>query len=113
VNHYFSLIVSILIGIAGQISLKAGSVQRPLEFESKFLNGYVLAGLAAYGLAFIFYVYALRKIPVSVAFPSVSISYVAVAFLAHVIWGEPFGYRQILALLFIGLGITILYQGQP
>jgi small multidrug resistance pump len=111
-NSYLSLVVSIVIGVAGQISLKASSVQRATDPDKVFFNGYVLAGLLAYGIAFIFYVQALKKIPVSVAFPSVSISYVAVAFLAHLIWGEPFGYRQIIALLCIGAGILILFQGQ-
>lgn len=110
-KSYLSLVISILIGVAGQISLKAGTAQKEIE-QKLLLNGYILAGLLAYAAAFFFYVHALKKIPISVAFPSVSISYVLVAFLAHVLWGEPFGVRQVIALLLIALGIAFLFRGQ-
>ena len=54
-----------------------------------------LAGLALYGSAAFLYIIALRKIPVSVAFPSVSLSYAIVAVLGHFLFGEPFGIKQI------------------
>ena len=52
-------------------------------------------GLALYGSAAFLYIFALRKIPVSVAFPSVSLSYAIVAVLGHFLFGEPFGIKQI------------------
>ncbi|MEH1944088.1 MAG: EamA family transporter [Nostoc sp.] len=106
-NPYLSLAISILIGVCGQISLKAGAIQ---SFGNKmlFLQPYVVIGLLSYFLAALFYIYSLKYIPISVAFPSVSISYVAVVFLGHLLWGEAFGVNQIFALLLIGLGIYIL-----
>jgi len=109
VNAYFALAISIMIGIGGQLSLKAGAMQG-MGNKLLFLQPYIIVGLASYFCASLFYIFALRQIPVSVAFPSVSISYVAVAFLAHLIWGEPFGIRQILALGLIALGIYTLSQ---
>ncbi|MEQ9371408.1 MAG: EamA family transporter [Coleofasciculus chthonoplastes F3-SA18-01] len=106
-NAYFALIISIMIGIGGQLSLKAGAMQG-IGSKLFFLQPYILVGLSSYFCASLFYIFALREIPVSVAFPSVSISYVAVAFLAHLIWGEPFGIRQVIALGLIGLGIYTL-----
>lgn len=108
-NAYFALAISIMIGIGGQLSLKAGAMQG-MGNKLLFLQPYIIVGLASYFCASLFYIFALRQIPVSVAFPSVSISYVAVAFLAHLIWGEPFGIRQILALGLIALGIYTLSQ---
>lgn len=106
-NAYLALIVSIFIGVGGQLSLKAGALQN-WGNRILFLQPYVLVGLCSYFVAALFYIYALKKIPLSIAFPSVSISYVAVAFLAHLLWGEPFGARQFFALLLISLGIYIL-----
>ena len=85
VNAYFALVISIIIGIGGQLSLKAGAMQG-IGTKLFLFQPYILVGLSSYFVAALFYIFALRDIPVSVAFPSVSISYVAVAFLAHLIW---------------------------
>ncbi len=53
---------------------------------------------------------SLKKIPLSLANPSVSVSYVAVAIAAHFMWSEPFGLQQIGALVLIGGGIVLLHQ---
>jgi len=96
--------------VVGQISLKAGVTQgSSLTFSASLLvNPFILAGLAAYCLAAPFYINAIRQVPLTVAFPSVSISYLVVALFAHWIWGEPFGRSQILALVLISAGIYIL-----
>jgi len=108
VSSYFALITSIIIGIGGQLSLKAGAVQSFGSKTSLFLQPYVFVGLFSYFVAALFYTFALKKIPISVAYPTVAISYVVVSFLAHLLWGEPFGIKQIFALLLIGLGIFTL-----
>lgn len=106
---FVSLAVAVMIGIGGQLSLKAGALQGGGP-HAMFFHPFVLLGLSGYFLAALFYINALREIPVSVAFPSVSISYVAIAFLAHLIWGEPFGLRQLFALFLISSGIYILVK---
>ena len=108
-NAYLTLALSIVIAIAGQLSLKAGAAAGEVA-AAVYLNPFVLVGLFLYLSAALLYVQALRTIPLSVAFPSVSISYVAVAFLAHTIWGEPFGTNQIVALALITSGILLLIR---
>ena len=104
-----ALALSIILGVVAQINLKAGAAQEvgPLPIP---INSYILVGMTLYFVAFVLYIYSLRTLPVSVAFPSVSISYVMVALLAHLFWSEPFGLQQIVALLLISSGIWILYQ---
>jgi len=109
-NPYFALIISIAIGACGQLSLKAGALQ-PSTFRSVYFQPYILVGLSSYFIAALFYIYSLKKIPLSVAFPSVSASYAIVTFLSHVIWDEPFGVRQILALCLIGIALFLLSRG--
>ena len=53
---------------------------------------------------------ALRKIPVSVAFPSVSLSYAIVAVLGHFLFGEPFGIKQIGGIALIMGGVVLINQ---
>ena len=107
---YFSLTMAIALGVAGQVSLKEGA-SRSID-ESAVLtllsNMYVFLGLAAYFVAALFYLYAIRQIPLSVAFPSSAISYVVVSFFAHLIWGESFGRVQLLALVLICGGVYLM-----
>lgn len=107
-NSYLALLASIIIGIGGQLCLKAGAVQSSGSKINLFLQPYVFVGLLSYFVAALFYIYCLKKIPISVAYPTVAISYVVVSFLAHLLWGEAFGVKQIFALLLIGLGIFTL-----
>lgn len=108
-NAYLALWLSIVIGAAGQISLKAGVVGA-VGRKGAMPDPYVWAGLSLYLISALLYIRAIRDIPISRAFPSVSVSYVAVAFLAHVMWGETFGSKQVLALLFIGAGTFMLFR---
>jgi len=107
--YYLSLVAAILFGIAGQIALKSGALGSA-TVAAQFLNPLTIVGFAIYVLAALFYIVALKKIPVSVAFPSVGASYAIVAVLGHVLWNEPFGWPQIGGLLLIGGGIVLIHQ---
>ena len=106
--YYIALGIGILAGIGGQILLKAGA-DAP-DFISQVLRPSSLCGLALYGSAAFLYIVALRKIPVSVAFPSVSVSYALVAILGHFLFGEPFGLKQIGGLALIMGGVVLINQ---
>jgi multidrug transporter EmrE-like cation transporter len=107
--YYVSLGVAVLLGIAGQIVLKSAA-NGSATIVSQFLNPLTMVGLAVYVVAALCYILALKKIPVSVAFPSVAASYAIVAVLAHLLWNEPFGWPQIAGILLIGSGILLLHQ---
>lgn len=106
--YYVALGIGILAGIAGQMLLKAGA-DAP-DFTSQLMRPSTLAGLALYGSAAFLYIIALRKIPVSVAFPSVSLSYAIVAVLGHFLFGEPFGIKQIGGIALIMGGVVLINQ---
>jgi small multidrug resistance pump len=106
--YYVALGIGILAGIAGQILLKTGA-DAP-DLVSQILRPSTLAGLALYGSAAFLYIIALRKIPVSVAFPSVSLSYAIVAVLGHFLFGEPFGIKQIGGIVLIMGGVALINQ---
>jgi multidrug transporter EmrE-like cation transporter len=106
--YYVALAIGVLAGIGGQILLKAGA-DAP-DFVSQLLRPSTIAGLALYGSAAFLYIVALRKIPVSVAFPSVSLSYAIVAVAGHVLFGEPFGIKQIGGIALIVGGVVLINQ---
>jgi drug/metabolite transporter (DMT)-like permease len=73
------------------------------------MNPWTIGGLALYGMAAFFYVVALRAIPVSVAFPSVALSYVLVALLGNLWFGEPLGMAHLAGILLIVAGVAMLH----
>lgn len=106
--YYVALGIGILTGIGGQVLLKAGA-DAP-DLVSQLMRPSTIAGLALYGSAAFLYIIALRKIPVSVAFPSVSVSYALVAILGHFMFGEPFGLKQIGGIALIMGGVVLINQ---
>jgi small multidrug resistance pump len=111
-NPYITLIISLLIGVLGQTSLKYGAMASKAsdELQALYFNPYVLAGLAAYFVSAMFYIYSLKSLPLSAAFASVSTSYFLVSLIAHLIYGEPFGLQQIGALSLICLGVYLMFN---
>jgi small multidrug resistance pump len=107
--YYAALLAGILFGIAGQILLKTGA-ERSVGMVGQFLDPFTILGFGAYSVAAIFYIIAIKKIPISQAFPTVSISYVVVAVLGHLLWGETLGWPQLAGLALIAGGIVLLHQ---
>jgi multidrug transporter EmrE-like cation transporter len=107
--YYAALVAGIVLGVAGQIALKMGA-EGSQTIALQFRHPATIIGFAIYVAAAVLYMISLKKIPLSLANPSVSVSYVAVALAAHFMWNEPFGLAQIGALVLIGGGIVLLYQ---
>jgi undecaprenyl phosphate-alpha-L-ara4N flippase subunit ArnE len=105
---YGALACAILIGVLGQLLLKTGA-ERADGIVSQFLNPFTVAGLGAYGVGAIAYIIAIKKIPISIAFPSVALSYVLVAIAAHVLWQEALGWQQVAGIALIASGILVLH----
>jgi small multidrug resistance pump len=104
--NYVALGISILAGIGGQMLLKVGA-DAP-DLMSQLMRPSTIGGLALYGTAAFLYLVALRNIPVSIAFPSVSLSYAIVAMLAHLLFGEPLGVSQVAGIALIVSGVTLI-----
>ena len=107
--YYLALAAAIAGGIGGQLLLKAGSVGVE-STVAQFLRAPTLVGLGFYAVSAVLYVIALRKIPVSLAFPSVSISYAIIAVLGYFLWAEPVGWPQVTGIALICTGVILLYQ---
>jgi small multidrug resistance pump len=106
---YGFLAAAIIAGVLGQVLLKTGS-DGAVSVATQFLNPFTIIGFGIYGLAGVLYIIAIKKIPVSLAYPSVAVSYIAVGIIAHYMWNEPFGLPQIGGMILIGGGILLLHQ---
>ena len=107
--YYLALAAAIIGGIGGQLLLKAGSVGAESTI-AQLMRLPTLVGLAFYAVSAVLYVIALRRIPVSLAFPSVSISYAVIAVLGYFLWAEPVGWPQVAGIALICTGVVLLYR---
>ncbi len=107
--YYAALLAGIVLGVAGQIALKVGA-DGTRTIALQFLHPATIVGFVIYVVAAVLYMIAIKKIPLSLAYPSVSLGYVIVGIIAHLMWNEPFGLAQMAGILLIGGGIVLLHQ---
>ncbi|HTE36808.1 MAG TPA: EamA family transporter, partial [Reyranella sp.] len=74
----------------------------------QLLDWRTLTGLGLYGAATACYMVAIRRIPLSVAFPSISLSYIVVLGFGAIVFGEPITIVKIGAIILIGAGVWML-----
>ena len=108
IETYLVLAVSILLGVAGQMLLKSGASTPAATLIGQFLAPHSIIGLGVYFVSALCYMYALRKLPVSVAFPAVSLSYVLVALLAWRLYDEPLGWSKLAGIVLICSGVALI-----
>lgn len=106
---YLALTLAILLGVTGQVVLKTGS-EGARDLMGQLASPWTLGGLAVYFLSALAYIAALKRIPVSLAYPSVSISYGLMAVLAHLLWKEPLTLQHWAGILLISGGILVLFR---
>ena len=81
------ILVGVLLNAAAQLLLKAGTNAMPLG-PRLAIEPHILGGLACYVISVVVWVIALSRVPVSIAYPMLSIGYVVNAFAAAVLFGE-------------------------
>jgi small multidrug resistance pump len=106
---YLALGSSILIGVAAQVMLKIGSANS-ISVATQFSRPSTLVGLVLYSVSAIFYVLALRKVTISIAFPTVSLAYILIATIDHFWFKQPFGIAQFGGTLLIIAGVGLLHH---
>lgn len=104
--YYIALGLGILLGVGGQILLKSGAAGETLL--KQFLSPQSIIGLGLYFAAALCYMYALRKIAVSVAFPSVALSYVLVALLGFWLFGESLSLPKVAGIALVCAGVLLI-----
>jgi drug/metabolite transporter (DMT)-like permease len=117
------ILVSVVIGVVGQILLKIGmnhfgelSLSVPWKELIGILwqigtNPYVFFGLAVYVLSSIFWLVALSHVDLSYAYPIGSLSYGFTLFGSWLVLGEKITPLQLLGTLIICGGVVVISRG--
>lgn len=105
--YWLALAGAIFVSLAGQVLLKAGA-GGPGGLVAQVLRPQTLIGLACYGAGAMFYIVALRRIPMSVALPCTAASYAAVALIGYFAFGEALGPQKLAAIGLICAGVILL-----
>ena len=99
------------IGSFGAVFLKAGAQRLQMNIVSLVTNWRLAAGIAAYLVSAIFFLFGVRQGELSVLYPLVAFGYVWTVFWSRLFFGEPLTRAKFYALGLILIGIAILGMG--
>jgi multidrug transporter EmrE-like cation transporter len=112
------VITGVLLNAAAQLLLKAGTnavghfefhLDNVLPVGMKLvLQPHILGGLACYVVSVVVWIMALSRVPVSVAYPMLSIGYIVNAIAAYYLFGEPLAGQKLLGIGFIVVGVWLV-----
>lgn len=112
------LMLGVLLNAAAQLLLKAGT-NRVGEFAfaldnlvpigSKIATSpQILAGLGCYVVSVVVWILALSRVPVSVAYPMLSVGYIVNAVAAWMLFGESLTAQKLVDIGFIVVGVFLV-----
>ena len=90
----------------GVITLDAGNWAATLARMAQ--EGYFVAGVALYGISLIVWIIGLSRVPVSIAYPMLSLGYIVNAIAAHYLFGEAVTAQRWLGIGFIVVGVYLV-----
>ena len=115
---FLLIILNILLAVAGQMFTKIG-VQKIGTFTDMpvktfvfkaFLSPLVLLGLFLYLVSAVIWFMVLSKVNLSVAYPTLSLGYVLILAVSYFYFKEPITLVGILGVLFICLGVYLIFH---
>ena len=68
----------------------------------------IIGGVACYGISLIVWIMGLSRVPVSIAYPLLSLGYVINAVMAHYLLGEAVNTQRMIGIGFIILGVFVV-----
>lgn len=112
----FMILMSICIGIIGQLMLKKGAITLSVDpsinifnyITKVFSNYYLILGLALYAISALIWINVLSKVDLSYAYPMIAMSYVVVALLATVFFNEQISLIRWSGIAFIIAGVILI-----
>jgi multidrug transporter EmrE-like cation transporter len=108
----------VLLNAAAQLLLKAGT-NRVGEFAFALdnllpvglrlaSNPFILGGVACYVVSLVVWIMGLSRVPVSVAYPMLSVGYVINAVAAWMLFGESLAAQKLIGIGFIVVGVFLV-----
>ncbi len=116
------LMTGVLLNAAAQLLLKAGtnavghfefSLDNLLPVGMKIaFQPYIMGGMACYAISLVVWIMGLSRVPVSVAYPMLSVGYVLNAVAAWYLFGESLSAQKLIGIGFIVLGVVLVTRSQ-
>ncbi|MHA6608500.1 EamA family transporter [Photobacterium damselae] len=115
----FIIILSVFFSSSSQLLLKKGAetlvVPSTVSIESIYRlsinvlsNFYLVGGVLFQVIALLVWIYVLKKVDVSYAYPFISLGFVFVIFMGNLLYNEPIGLIKLSGCLIICVGVFIL-----
>jgi drug/metabolite transporter (DMT)-like permease len=105
--------MSMIGALLGQFFLKKGITSSSLTFDiasifKTIFSPVVFLGFVFYGLSSIMWLFVLQKFPVSVAYPSLAVTYVVTLLVGTIAFHEVISIQKIAGVLLIFVGVYVL-----
>ena len=118
VSAFLLLISGVLLNAAAQLLLKGGTNRMGVitltadNWQSTLARmaseGYFIAGAAFYVVSLFVWIIGLSRVPVSIAYPMLSVGYIVNAIAAHYLFGEAVTAQRWLGIGFIVIGVFLV-----
>jgi multidrug transporter EmrE-like cation transporter len=119
---FLLILIGVILNALAQLLLKLGANKLgPEPFTGRSIPDNALAvlsqwpywlGFSFYGISLIVWIIALTKVPVTVAYPMLSIGYVLNALIARYLLGESLAITGWAGIAFICVGVSLIARGQ-
>jgi multidrug transporter EmrE-like cation transporter len=116
------LMTGVFLNAAAQLLLKAGtnavghfafSFDNLLPVGMKIaFEPHIMGGMACYVISLVVWIMGLSRVPVSVAYPMLSVGYVLNAVAAWYLFGESLSAQKLVGIGFIVLGVVLVTRSQ-
>lgn len=112
------LLAGVVLNATAQLLLKAGTNVLGVitltrenwvgEFGRMAVEPHLLGGILCYGVSVIVWIIGLSRVPVSIAYPMLSLGYIVNAIAAHYLFGESVTLARWLGIGFIIIGVWLV-----
>jgi multidrug transporter EmrE-like cation transporter len=112
------LMTGVLLNAGAQLLLKAGTnvlgvitLERGSWLDTLLrmaTQGHFILGAACYAISIVVWIIGLSRVPVSVAYPMLSVGYIVNAIAAHYLFGESVTFARWLGIGFIVVGVWLV-----
>ena len=117
-SAFVFLLSGVLLNAAAQLLLKAGTNTLGVitltrdnwtdTLARMATQGHFIAGAALYAISLVVWIFGLSRVPVSIAYPMLSLGYIVNAVAAHYLFGETVSVTRWLGIGFIVLGVWLV-----
>ncbi len=110
-KNYVMLAIAILLNIIGNHLFKYASQYYEGSWISQKVMIWSGAGFFFYFVSALFYIVSLKHIPLSVAYPCLSIAYIITIFSSKMLFNEPITTHKMAGAFIIIVGVWVLNSG--